>query len=110
MTNRVRLAVDAAEERLRDEYALLCRGVPSAHEIAAVREAAGERLSADVIALHSCERCAAMRRLVKRLVAAGIDYLDDQDAGLVDREDEETEVISEDDGVVDAHTLGRGLR
>lgn len=57
-----------------------------------------------------CASCAAMRRLVERLVAAGIDWLDDGDAPTVDREDDECEVISEDDGVVDAATLARGLR
>lgn len=51
-----------------------------------------------------------MRRLVERLVAAGIDWLDDGDAPAADREDDEREVVSEDDGVVDAATLARGLR
>lgn len=51
-----------------------------------------------------------MRRLVERLVEAGVDWLDDGDAAAADREDDETEVVSEDDGIVDARTLGRGLR
>lgn len=111
MTNPVRDMADAAEEKLRDEYDLLCRGIPSAREIADVRIAAGERSrGGGVVASEPCARCAAMRRLVERLVEAGVDWLDDGDAAAADREDDETEVVSEDDGIVDARTLGRGLR
>lgn len=48
-----------------------------------------------------------MRHLVSRLVAAGIDWLDDGDAPAADREDDEREIITSDDGVVDAMTLNR---
>lgn len=57
-----------------------------------------------------CSSCAYMRDLVEQLVAAGIDWLDACDAPSVDLEDDETEVQSEDDGVVDAATLGRAIR
>ena len=61
-------------------------------------------------ALEPCARCAAMRRLVERLVAAGIDWLDDGDAPEADLECDEAEVVSSDDGIVDALTLGRVLQ
>lgn len=93
---------DAAEEKLRDEYDLLCRGVPSAREIAVAR---GEWPAVAV-----CPTCAPLRRLIARMVAAGIDVLDAVDDGIADREDDEREVVSEDDGVVDAMTLGRVIR
>lgn len=51
-----------------------------------------------------------MRRLVARLVSVGIDWLDDADAWSADREDDEREIVSSDDGVVDALTLGRVIR
>lgn len=111
MTNPVRDLADAAEEKLRDEYDLLCRGIPSAREIADVRASAGGLLlGVGSGPFEPCAQCAALRRMVKRLVAAGIDFLDDGDAASADREDDETEVISEDDGVVDSITLRRGLR
>lgn len=58
----------------------------------------------------SCPSCAAMRRLVRRMVAAGIDWLDEADAAFADLEDDECEVVSEDDGVADAVTLVRVIR
>lgn len=108
MTNPVRLSADEAEERLREELDLLHRGAPSARQIADVRAAAGEGSAHETEA--SCAGCASMRRLVERLVAAGIDYLDELDASAVDRECDEAEVVSEDDGGVDAQTLGMALR
>lgn len=57
-----------------------------------------------------CARCRSLRLLVERLVEAGIDWLDDADADLSELEDDEREVVSEDDGVVDPVTLSRGLR
>lgn len=64
----------------------------------------------NVVPVARCPSCAAMRRLVRREVAAGIDFLDDGDAAVADLEDDEDEVVSEDDGVVDAVTLGRAIR
>ena len=57
-----------------------------------------------------CARCRLLRFLVERLVSAGIDWLDDADAAHAELEDDECEVVSEDDGVVDRVTLSRGLR
>lgn len=48
-----------------------------------------------------CPGCLATRRLVERLVAAGIDWLDACDAPSVDLEDDEREVVSEDDDRID---------
>lgn len=58
----------------------------------------------------SCPGCRSMRALVERLVASGVDWLDASDAPAADLEDDEREVVSEDDGVVDAQTLGRVIR
>lgn len=57
-----------------------------------------------------CASCAGMRALVRQLVASGIDWLDAGDAACADLEDDEREVVSEDDGIVDALTLGRAMR
>ncbi|MGQ2989501.1 MAG: hypothetical protein ACT6RD_03430 [Brevundimonas sp.] len=57
-----------------------------------------------------CPHCAGMRRLVERLVAAGVDWLDDGDACAAEREDDEREIVSSDDGVVDPITLARVIR
>lgn len=60
--------------------------------------------------VETCAGCRGMRALVAKLVASGIDWLDVCDAPTADREDDEREVVSEDDGVVDAVTLGRVIR
>lgn len=52
-----------------------------------------------------CPGCASMRALVERLVTVGIDWLDACDAPEADLEDNETEIISSDDGVVAARIL-----
>lgn len=58
----------------------------------------------------ACPSCASMRDLVEKLVAAGIDWLDACDAPAADLEDDETEIESEDDGIVDQTMLARAIR
>ena len=57
-----------------------------------------------------CPSCAALRQLVERLVASGIEFLDAGDAPSADLEDDEREVVSSDDGVVAPEHLDRVLK
>lgn len=46
------------------------------------------------------------RQALETFVQAAIDWMDVRDAAGADHEDDEAEVLSEDDGVVDAMTWG----
>ena len=108
MTNPVHQSEADAVEALKDELDLLGLPQPSQWRVG--------RLKADLraggVRAEPCASCVRMRRLVENLVATGVDWLDDCDAPSADIEadDADREIISEDDGVVDALTLGRALR